>query len=48
MKDMGEDDVILIIRLIKGENGITLTQFHYVEKVCSRFDYKDSKPSPTP
>jgi hypothetical protein len=26
---------------------ITLTQSHYVEKVLSRFDYKDSKHSPT-
>jgi hypothetical protein len=48
MKDMGDADVILNIKLIKGENVITLTQSHYVEKVLSRFDYKDSKPSPTP
>lgn len=48
MKDLGEADVILNIKLIKGENGITLTQSHYVEKVLSRFGYKDSKPSPTP
>jgi hypothetical protein len=44
----GDADVILNIKLIKEENGITLTQSHYVEKVLSRFDYKDSKPSPTP
>jgi hypothetical protein len=48
IKDMGEADVILNIKLIKGENEITLTQSHYVEKVLSRFDYKDNKPSPTP
>jgi hypothetical protein len=48
MKDMGKADVILNIKLIKGENGITLTQSHYVEKVLSRFGYKDSKPSLTP
>jgi hypothetical protein len=30
MKDMGEADVILNIKLIKGENEITLTQSHYV------------------
>jgi hypothetical protein len=48
MKDMGDADVILNIKLIKGENGITLTQSHYVEKVLSRFGYKDSKPSLTP
>jgi hypothetical protein len=48
IKDIDDADVILNIKLIKGENGITLTQSHYVEKVLSRFGYKDSKPSPTP
>jgi len=48
MKDLGEADVILNIKLIKGENVITLLQSHYVEKVLSRFGYTDSKPSPTP
>jgi hypothetical protein len=48
MKDLGEADVILNIKLIKGENGITLSQSHYLEKILSRFGYVDSKPSPTP
>jgi hypothetical protein len=48
MKDLGEANVILNIKLIKRENGITLTQSHYVEKVLSRFGYKDNKPSLTP
>jgi hypothetical protein len=48
MKKLGEADVILNIKLIKGENGITLTQSHYVEKVLSHFSYKESKPSSTP
>jgi hypothetical protein len=48
MKHMGETDVILNIKLIKGENVITLTQSYYVEKVLSHFSYKDSKSSPTP
>ena len=48
MKDLGEADVILNIKLIKGENGITLSQSHYVEKILSRFGYENSKPSPTP
>jgi hypothetical protein len=48
MKDMDDADVILNIKLIKGDNEITLTQSHYVEKVLSRFGYKNSKPSPTP
>jgi hypothetical protein len=48
MKDLGEADVILNIKLIKGENGITFSQSHYVEKMLKRFGYKDSKSSPTP
>jgi hypothetical protein len=48
MKDLGEADVILNIKLIKDENGITLSQSHYVEKVLSWFGYMGSKPSPTP
>jgi hypothetical protein len=48
MKDLSEVDVILNIKLFKGENEITLMQFHYVEKVLSHFGYKDNKPSPTP
>jgi hypothetical protein len=48
MKDIGKADVILNIKLIKGENRITLTQSHYVEKVLSHFSYKDSIPSLTP
>jgi hypothetical protein len=46
MKDLGDANVILNIKLIKRENGITLTQSHYVKKVLSRFGYKNSKPSP--
>ncbi|WVZ50226.1 hypothetical protein U9M48_001500 [Paspalum notatum var. saurae] len=48
MKDLREADVILNIKLIKDESGITLSQTHYVEKVLSQFGYIDSKPSPTP
>jgi hypothetical protein len=48
MKDLGETNVILNIKLIKDESGITLLQSHYVEKVLSRFGFVDSKPSPTP
>jgi hypothetical protein len=48
MKDLGEADVILNIKLNKTENGMTLMQSHYVEKVLSHFGYLDSKPSPTP
>jgi len=48
MKDLGEANVILNIKLIKNESGITLVQSHYVEKVLSRFGFVDSKASPTP
>jgi hypothetical protein len=45
---VGEADVILNIKLIKGENMITLTQSQYVEKVLTCFGYKEIKPYPTP
>ena len=48
MKDLGEAIVILNIKLIKNESGITLLQSHSVEKVLSQFGFMDSKPSPTP
>jgi hypothetical protein len=41
-------NIILNIKLIKGENGITLSQSHYVEKMLNRFGYKDTKSTPTP
>src|SRR6266498_342383 len=48
IKDLGEADVSLNIKLIKDESGITLLQSHCVEKVLSHFGYMDSKPSLTP
>nr|CAD41297.2 OSJNBa0020J04.2 [Oryza sativa Japonica Group] len=49
MKDLGEADVILNIKLLRGdEGGITLVQSHYVDKVLSRFGHNDCKPAPTP
>jgi hypothetical protein len=48
MKDLGEADVILNIKLIKEDSRIALSQSHYVEKVLSRFGFMDSKSSPTP
>jgi hypothetical protein len=39
MKDLGEANVILNIKLNKTENGMTLVQSHYVEKVLSRFGF---------
>jgi hypothetical protein len=48
MKDLGEADVILNIKLNKNESRITLSQSYYVEKILSRFGFIDSKSSPTP
>jgi hypothetical protein len=49
MKDLGEADVILNIKLPREGNGrITLVQSHYVEKVLSRFGYSECEPAPTP
>jgi hypothetical protein len=49
MKDLGEADVILDIKLvIEGNGGVTLSQSHYAEKNLSRFGYSDFKPAPTP
>ena len=49
MKDLGEAYVILNIKLVKETNGgVTLTLFHYVEKVLSLFVYSDYKPVSTP
>ena len=42
MKDLGEADVILNIKLLKeGNGGITLSQSHYVEKILSRYGFSD-------
>ena len=48
MKDLGPADVIMNIKLTKNENGITLSQAHYTEKVLSRFGFADCKIASTP
>ena len=49
MKDLGEADVILNIKLLReGDGGVTLLQSHYVEKVLSHFGFSDCTPAPTP
>ena len=48
MKDLGEADVILNIKLLReGDGGVTLLQFHYMEKLLSRFGFSDYEPAPT-
>jgi hypothetical protein len=49
MKDLGEADVILNIKLKReGNGGVTLLQSHYVEKVLSRYGYSDCQRAQTP
>jgi hypothetical protein len=48
MKDLGEANVILNIKLLREGNGrITLVQSHYVENVLSRFGYSECEPALT-
>ena len=48
MKDLGPVDVILDIKLIKKNDGMILTQSHYVEKLLKKFNYFDVKHVSTP
>ncbi|GKA77849.1 zinc finger, CCHC-type containing protein [Tanacetum coccineum] len=48
MKDMGEADVILGIRINHRSNGIAISQSHYIEKVLKKFNYFDCTPVSTP
>ena len=48
MKDMGEAEVILGIRIKRVNRGISITQSHYVEKVLQRFNYESCSPVSTP
>ncbi|GKC47701.1 zinc finger, CCHC-type containing protein [Tanacetum coccineum] len=48
MKDVGEVDVILDIRIKHENNGIAIFQSHYIEKVLKKFNYFDCIPISTP
>jgi hypothetical protein len=49
IKDLGEADVILNIKLLReGNDGVTLVQSNYLEKVLNRFGYSECTHSPTP
>ncbi|CAM8903498.1 unnamed protein product [Rhodiola kirilowii] len=48
MKDMGEADVILGIRIKRENKGLALSQSHYVEKVLKKFNYLNCSPVSTP
>ena len=48
MKDLGEVEVILGIKIIRTLNGLNLSQEHYVKKILKRFEHFDCKPVSTP
>ena len=41
MQDMSEASVILGVKIIRRDNGIMLTQEHYVEKLLKKFGHFD-------
>nr|GEU87005.1 zinc finger, CCHC-type [Tanacetum cinerariifolium] len=47
MKDIGEADIILGIRIKHESNGIAISQSHYIEKVLKKFNYSDCTPVST-
>ena len=48
MKDLGEVNMILGIKVIKSENGIMLSQEHYVERLLKKFECWETTPVATP
>ncbi|CAM8974740.1 unnamed protein product [Rhodiola kirilowii] len=48
MKDMGEEDVILGIRIKRENKGLALSQSHYVEKVLKKFNCLNCSSVSTP
>ncbi|GJS90882.1 zinc finger, CCHC-type containing protein [Tanacetum coccineum] len=48
MKDMGEADVILGIKIKRKNKGIVITQSHYIEKILKKFNHEDCSSVSTP
>ena len=48
MKDLGEAEVILGIRIKRGHNGISISQSHYIEKILKNFNFESCSPVSTP
>ncbi|GJV42668.1 zinc finger, CCHC-type containing protein [Tanacetum coccineum] len=44
MKDLGEAEVILGIRIKRGNNGISISQSHYIEKILTKFNFANCSP----
>nr|GFA19042.1 zinc finger, CCHC-type [Tanacetum cinerariifolium] len=47
MKDMGEANVILGIKIKRENKGIVITQSHYIEKIFKKFNREDCSPVST-
>ena len=47
MKDLGETEVILEIKITRTPNGLKLSQEYYVEKILRKFEHFDCKPVST-
>ena len=48
MKDLGEADIILGMKLKRVDNGIAINLTNSIEKMLKRFDYFDLSPRSTP
>ncbi|GJR69606.1 zinc finger, CCHC-type containing protein [Tanacetum coccineum] len=48
MKDLGEAEVILGIRIKRGNNGISISQSRYIEKILTKFNFANCSPVYTP
>lgn len=48
MKDMGEANVILVIKIKHKNRWIVITQSHYIEKVLMKCNHEDCSPMSTP
>nr|GFC31672.1 zinc finger, CCHC-type [Tanacetum cinerariifolium] len=48
MKDMGEVDVIIGMKIKRENKGIVITQSHYIEKILNKFNREDCSPVSIP
>nr|GEV47759.1 zinc finger, CCHC-type [Tanacetum cinerariifolium] len=48
MKNMGEADIILGIKIKRENKGIVITQYYYIEKILKKFNCEDCSPMSTP
>nr|GEY32046.1 retrotransposon protein, putative, Ty1-copia subclass [Tanacetum cinerariifolium] len=44
MKDLGKAEVILGVRIKRGNNGISISQSHYIEKILTKFNLANCSP----